>query len=140
MEFITVEQFKEQPKEVQKVFLDWWKPNNGDIYLDVYENNNVMECCHHIKFMNNEDVKNMKEDGDAIPLFTEGQLRKFISDKLCCENIEVIANVLTCQYEMNLYTKISSLICERQIERLGDNILQAYWKAACMVAKEELDG
>lgn len=32
MEFITVDQFEEQSKEVQKVFLDWWKPSVGDIF------------------------------------------------------------------------------------------------------------
>ena len=41
MEFITVEQFKEQPKEVQKVFLDWWQPRVWDIFIfntDEYDN------------------------------------------------------------------------------------------------------
>ena len=114
MEFITVEQFKEQPKEVREVFLDWWQPSIGDIFIfttDEFDNSDsnigVLASDKQIKITNTSKGKY------RIPLFTEGQLRKFISDKL---------------------------ICERQIERLGDNILQAYWKAACMVAKEELDG
>lgn len=131
MEFITVEQFQEQPKEVQKVFLDWWKPSNGDIYLDVYKNNNVIECCHHIKFMNNEDVEHMKVDNDAIPLFTEGQLRKFIEDK---ENIKVqsMFDIFSLEYALLINSKGTMLA------RTGtDDLLEAYWKVACMVAKEE---
>lgn len=130
MEFITVEQFKEQPVEVQKVFLDWWKPSNGDIYLDIYKNNNVIECCHHIKFMNNEDVEHMKVDNDAIPLFTEGQLRKFIEDKL---NIKVqsMFDLFSSEYALLINAKGNMLI------RTGtDDLLQAYWKVACMVTKE----
>jgi hypothetical protein len=135
MEFITVEQFKEQPVGVQKVFLDWWKPSNGDIYLDVYKNNNVIECCHHIKFMNNEDVEHMKVDNDAIPLFTEGQLRRFIEDKTghkvdCCFYGEKY-DINTCEDD-GLYIK--------KYEDIDDDLLQAYWKVACMVAKEGLNG
>ncbi|MDU3526431.1 hypothetical protein [Clostridium sp.] len=132
MEFITVEQFKEQSKEVQEVFLDWWKPSNGYIYLDVYKNNNVIECCHHIKFMNNEDVEHMKVDNDAIPLFTEGQLRRFIEDKTghkvdCCFYGEKY-DINTCEDD-GLYIK--------KYEDIDDDLLQAYWKVACMIAKEE---
>ncbi|MDB1924076.1 hypothetical protein PMY56_13555 [Clostridium tertium] len=136
MEFITIEQFKEQPKEVQKVFLDWWKPSNGDIYLDVYKNNNVIECCHHIKFMNNEDVEHMKVDNDAIPLFTEGQLRKFIEDKT---NGKVES-----YYAWDYYTiAIRNTGCggdDQQCDTEETNLLQAYWKVACMIAKEGLNG
>ena len=130
MEFITVEQFKEQPKEVQKVFLDWWKPSNGDIYLDIYKNNNVIECCHHIKFMNNEDVEHMKVDNDAIPLFTEGQLRKFIEDKLNIK-LQSMFDLFSSEYALLINAKGNMLI------RTGtDDLLQAYWKVACMVTKE----
>lgn len=140
MEFITVEQFQEQPVEVQKVFLDWWNPSDGDIYLDIYKNNNVIECCHYIKFMNNEDVNNMKEDGDAIPLFTEGQLRKFIEDKTECKNIELKGNIESNQYDLLCFKEIWSCCGEREYNKLGTNVLQAYWKVACMIAKEEPNG
>lgn len=145
MEFITVEQFKEQPKEAQKVFLDWWKPSNGDIYLDIYKNNNVIECCHHIKFMNNEDVEHMKADNDAIPLFTEGQLRKFIEDKDGCL-LDIKVENLHDNY--NDYTVIGWEIKElehgKEFGRVlfedcikAEGLLQLYWKVACSVAKEE---
>lgn len=139
MEFITVEQFKEQPIEVQKVFLDWWKCDYGDLY---YYNEDPLEYKDFEIIDNNLECDIEGDFGyfkslGVIPIFTEGQLRKFIEDKFRCKNIEVIANVDTCQYEMYLYRKISSLSCERHIDGLGDNILQAYWKVACMIVKEE---
>lgn len=139
MEFITVEQFKEQPKEVQKVFLDWWKPSNGDIYLDIYKNNNVIECCHHIKFMNNEDVEHMKVDNDAIPLFTEGQLRKFIEDKTGME-IEILksSSARKCVGTMFYDRKENGNEPKYKVDEV--DLFKAYWKVACMVAKEEVDG
>ena len=33
MKFIEAEQFLEQPKEVQKVFIKWWKENLEDFDL-----------------------------------------------------------------------------------------------------------
>lgn len=32
MRYITAEQFKGQPEEVQKVFLDWWEPELYDLF------------------------------------------------------------------------------------------------------------
>lgn len=144
VEFITAEQLKEQPKEIQKVFLDWWKPSNGDIYLDVYMNNKVIECCHHIKFMNNEDINYMKEDNDAIPLFTEGQLRKFIEDKT-----SGIVKLIQWHIEDGQISKRGYVIdilrkneyhVTYHYQDLGGDLLQAYWKVACIIAKEEVDG
>ena len=139
MEFITIEQFKEQPKEVQKVFLDWWKPSIGDIFsfiIDEYDNS---DC--NIGVLSSEKqirITNTSKGKYRIPLFIEGQLRKFIEDKTFCKSIEVFGNVETCEYDIYLYPGIYSHAHERKIESLGDNILQAYWKAACMIAKEEV--
>lgn len=133
MEFITVEQFKEQPKEVQKVFLDWWKPSIGDIFQfeTVAFNNDdsiigVIGSKRHTKII---------EDGKGkyrLPLFTEGQLRKFIEDKTghkvdCCFYCEKY-DINTCEDD-GLYIK--------KYKDIDDDLLQAYWKVACMVAKEE---
>ena len=132
MEFITVEQFKEQPKEVQKVFLDWWKPSVGDIFIfntDEYDNSDSnIGVLGSIKQIN---ITRRSKGKYRIPLFTEGQLRKFIEDKTghkvdCCFYGEKY-DINTCEDD-GLYIK--------KYEDIDDDLLQAYWKVACMVAKE----
>lgn len=135
MEFITVEQFKEQPKEVQKVFLDWWKPSVGDIFqfeTVVFDNNDST-----IGVIGSKRQIKIAEDGKGkyrMPLFTEGQLRKFIEDKL---NIKAQFSIhfLTLDYVM-----ITDDSDKMWIHTGTDDLLQAYWKVACMIAKEEVDG
>lgn len=115
MEFITVEQFQEQPKEVQEVFLDWWQPSIGDLFSsDILIGMGV--------------ITSRKFDKDGyIPLFTEGQLRKFIEDK---KGKIVEVNLFCGGYSVvTAYRK-----CE--IYDLGKDLLQAYWKVACQIARE----
>lgn len=135
MEFITVEQFQEQPLEIQYEFLKWWSWDSRYIcdYDLVQINNQVMLYKDYLK-------EGCSKDDAFYPLFTEGQLRKFIEDKTFCKSIEVFGNVETCEYDIYFYPGIYSHTHERKIESLGDNILQAYWKVACMIAKEEVDG
>ncbi|MCR1953062.1 hypothetical protein NSA50_18850, partial [Clostridium sp. DSM 100503] len=75
MEFITVEQFKEQPKEVQKVFLDWWEANLSDFDLIGYMGNSTAykECFPSL--VRNVATICFEMGIEIAPLFTEGQLR-----------------------------------------------------------------
>ncbi|WP_195954773.1 hypothetical protein [Clostridium tertium] len=137
MEFITVEQFKEQPVEVQKVFLDWWKCEPFNIYAwcwNLKDNKwSIESCCNQIQA---DTINKGKTIGDIIPLFTEGQLRKFIEDKT---NGKVES-----YYAWDYYTiAIRNTGCggdDPQCDTEETNLLQAYWKLACMVAKEGLNG
>lgn len=133
MEFITVEQFREQPIEVQKIFLDWWECEPFDIYAwcwNLKDNKwSIESCCNQIQ----GDAINKSKDVN-IPLFTEGQLRKFIEDKL---NIKAQFSIhfLTLDYVM--ITDDSDKVW---IHTGTDDLIQAYWKVSCMIAKEEVDG
>jgi hypothetical protein len=137
MEFITVEQFKEQPVGVQEVFLDWWKPSIGDIFqfeTVVFNNDDSI-----IGVIGSKRQTKIIEDGKGkyrIPLFTEGQLRKFIEDKT---NGKVES-----YYAWDYYTiAIRNTGCggdDQQCDTEETNLLQAYWKVACMIAKEGLNG
>lgn len=123
MEFITVEQFQEQLEEVQKVFLDWWKCDFGDLY---YFNKNVGLINGELECSLNGDFDYFISIG-AIPLLTEGQLRKFIEDK---KGKIVEINLFCGGYSVvTAYRK-----CE--IYDLGKDLLQAYWKVACQIARE----
>ena len=146
MEFITVEQFKEQPLEVQKVFLDWWKCDYGDLY---YYNENPLKY-KDFKIIDNDlecevygDFDYFKKTG-VIPIFTEGQLRKFIEDKAECI-LDITVEDLIGNYRV--YTVIGWRIKESEngaefeeilIEEyaIENDLLQLYWRIACMVAKE----
>ena len=140
MEFITVEQFQEQPEEVQKVFLDWWKPKKLDVFVtldrytylaDKYED----EC---IKPIYVSDMWYQKEY--CIPLFTEGQLRKFIEDKT--DGIVKLvqwhihdSQVSKRGYAIDILRK-NEYHVTYHYKDLGEDLLQAYWKVACEIAKE----
>lgn len=132
MEFITVEQFKEQPVEVQKVFLDWWKPRIGDIFIfntDEYDNSDSnIGVLGSIKQIN---ITRRSKGKYRIPLFTEGQLRKFIE--------ESIGRIALIELDYDTYNIILRNRGKAYITGESD-LLQAYWKVACMIAKEEVDG
>ena len=145
MEFITVEQFKEQPKEVQKVFLDWWKPRVGDIFIfntDEYDNSDSnIGVLGSIKQIN---ITRRSKGKYRIPLFTEGQLRKFIEDKiggrLDVECSDILDNYQV--YDITVFgvngLGFEGISFERYVN--ADDLLEAYWKVACMIAEEEVDG
>lgn len=76
MRFIREYTFRSLPKEVQNVFLCWWKPSDGDLFW--WSKDRYIDCCCDDTFIDNTDVNNLKEDGDITLLFTEGQLRQFI--------------------------------------------------------------
>lgn len=136
MEFITVEQFKEQPKEVQEVFLDWWKCEPFNIYAwcwNLKDNKwSIESCCNQIQA---DTINKGKTIGDIIPLFTEGQLRKFIEGKT---GNKVDCNFYCERYDINICKDNGVII--KTYEDIDEDLLQAYWKVACMVAKEGLNG
>lgn len=60
MEYISAEEFLKQPKEVQKVFIDWWKPSQGDLYSDLYNNILVINIQLEVFASFANDIKNMR--------------------------------------------------------------------------------
>lgn len=136
MEFITVEQFKEQPVGVQKVFLDWWKPRIGDIFIfntDEYDNSDSnIGVLGSIKQIN---ITRRSKGKYRIPLFTEGQLRKFIEDNT---RYKIESILYRNGYDIYLCEDDGCYI--KEYESVDKDLFQAYWKVACMIAEEEVDG
>ena len=128
MEFISSEDFLKQDEKVQVVFLNWWKPSSGDLfqYRKLF---NVVDYCSGTTiqpFYNSYAV--FKKD--CIPLFTEGQLRKFIEDKTAMGTVNV-------DYFEGYRIKINiSINQSKYYKDLGNDLLHAYWKVAIEVAKE----
>ena len=131
MEFILAEDFLKQDEKVQVVFLNWWKPSSGDLfqYRKLF---NVVDYCSGTTiqpFYNSYAV--FKKD--CIPLFTEGQLRKFIEDKTAMGTVNV-------DYFEGYRIKINiSINQSKYYKDLGNDLLQAYWNVAVEIAKESLN-
>jgi len=134
MEYISAEEFLKQPIEVQKILIDWWKPEIFDlVYIRNYKNsdnviigieNDKIEIAENISLYNKERL---------IPLFTEGQLRKFIIDKKCIKlDIDFTEED---GYWITCYTNEEGYIT---YEELGFDIFKAYWLVVCGIVEEEL--
>lgn len=136
MEYISVEEFLKQPKEVQKVFINWWQPKLFDlIHIDYYSVNSIDTVISEkdIKKYGIEFFPN-GIDGDVIPLFTEGQLRKFIEYKKQCK-----IDIQNCEDATYLYLYDLNALEGMYLEEYAigtTDLLQAYWKVACEIAKE----
>ncbi|MGJ0843327.1 hypothetical protein [Clostridium tertium] len=82
----------------------------------------------HLKRLNSNII-------NTIPLFTEGQTRRFIEDKT---NTDTILGLSDCkEYVVALIKNDDDLY--KMIDTKETNLLQAYWKVACMIAKEAVD-
>lgn len=137
MEYIKVEQFLSQTKDVQDKFLNWWEPSIGDLYTYAIENEqdySELSCVTSI----NVAKQTKRNKGERIPLFTEGQLRKFIEEKT-----GGIVKVIQWHIEdSGLYKKGYSIdILSRDkysvnysYGNLGKDLLKAYWHIACSLA------
>lgn len=151
MEYISAEEFLKQPKEVQEVFIDWWKPSAGDligVQKDCIDSNWKNKIIYKIIAINEEDIFNSSSKGELledlkstyktdelIPSLTEGQLRKFIEDKT---GYKIVYNY---NYEGNIIVglkDIKSYGFIKEYETDEADLLQAYWKVACEIAKEQI--
>lgn len=158
MDFISAEEFLKQPEKVQKVFLDWWKPEVGDlvgIKMQCINSSWNTITKYKISCINEEDIFNYdsKEEllngfkilgehnysDEVILLFTEGQLRKFIEDKFCKDY--TVLEVIYCDSNMDWEYLIKLSITKsdyREFKTGEKDLLKAYWKVALILADEEV--
>ena len=150
MKYIKAEEFLQQPKEIQKVFLDWWQPEEFDIYV-----NKELEKHRVTQTDLEDDVCNYYLKTEYIPLLTEGQLREFIEDKTselakaqCRMKIEYKTkdeieenkrglNLIPLQSQEGYFIQITSTEFRGGIMKfhdLGTDLLKAYWQVACKIA------
>ena len=121
MEYISAEEFLKQPKEVQRIFLEYFDHEkmlflDGVIYFETF-----------------------KDEGKHIPLLTEGQLRKFIEDKTGYIDItlnDIADNTGNKNYEIECYPYIlyEGFGDSKEFNVWATDLLQAYWKVACEIA------
>lgn len=161
MEYISAEEFLKQPKEIQEVFLDNINLEQGDLYKDTADLT-VIESLDYINTGEEGTIYysvkgNMSDYSTIVPLLTEGQLREFIEDRIselakvqCKVKIEYKTkdkieenkcnpNLISLQSEEGYFIQITSTKFIGGIMKfcdLGTDLLVAYWKVACEVAKE----
>lgn len=137
MEYIKAEEFLKQSKEIQKVFINWWKCDFGDLYVDNREYERDKTYC-------DINCVNMNLEGDiegdweyfktiSTPIFTEGQLRQFIEDKGYGMELQYYDDK---SFTYSLY-EFQEGTGKRNIAFEGTS-LQAYWKVALQITKEEI--
>lgn len=136
MEFIKLEQFKEQPKEIQEVFREWWKPQMYDLFARDFGNNknSFLSKIYIGCIQDNETLINATKDKTWIPMLTEGQLRKFIEDKTG----KITFSSMTCCGDRFIEIENEEYHSHRREKIMDNNLLQAYWKYSCRVAVEGL--
>ncbi|MBN3402922.1 hypothetical protein [Clostridium botulinum] len=143
MNYISAENFLKQPKEIQEVFLNWWQPEFGDLFIEDYWDIdsiiNIVGCVPINKkhFEDYEGKIHYKTDL-VIPLLTEERLRRFIENKT---NSKIIYDYLDTigGYSIGLVlNKNSPTQNVKWFEDCGDNLLQAYWQVACIISQEEV--
>ena len=149
MEYISAEEFLKQPKEAQKVFKEWWKPEIGDlVYVDCIEDNAIIikkEVSNYygICLIKENAIVRHNIKCNLIPLFAEGQLRKFIEDKLNSK-IEIVYASKEGVRDENSYYRIEKVnFLDGDINKSvwkveTDDLLQAYWKVAIKIAEKEV--
>ncbi len=134
MEYISAEEFLKQPKEVQEVFLKWWQPSEGDLFIFDVNKLDFKECVLFVMDDYIRGINALYNPNECIPMLAEGQLRKFIEDKT--------GNKTTTEfYQITGYDiaiEDGTMIINDSFDGLGEDLLQAYWKVACEIAKEQL--
>jgi len=134
MEYISSEEFLKQPKEIQKVFLDWWKPQENDLfqcskfgrdivlsYDESRRDNEILSNCGGCCYGKNE----------VIPLFTEGQIRQFVEDAGYFITLNSTSNTY------NLFD-LKAGTHKKSFEYREKTILETYWKVALEIEKEKV--
>lgn len=145
MEFISVEEFRKQPVEVQKYFIDWFLENKSVTDLVQVELHPVAEIKLYsegfqdsklqFEYKKEYQFKGKKINGkyEITPLLTEGQLRKFIMGK--SNNIIVLTDYCdNSGYSIILNEKEGTE--QKCYKYLGVDLLQAYWKVAIQIAEQ----
>ena len=138
MDYISGKEFLNQSKEVQKVLLNWWQPNAGDLFNYKHR----FYCVDYsqgtvISPLNNASINTVFNKKECIPLLTEGQLRKFIEDKtdafmdIIIEDYKEECDELL--FRIEFWNNVKTTKCWEGNSSLmlwSKDLLQAYFKVA----------
>lgn len=139
MKFISAEEFLKQPIDMQKLFLDWWKCDLGDLFIKKFEYELNPRYCN-VLCINIDLESDIEGDWDylkqeSIPLFSEGQLRQFIED-ITKDKYDILYS-LKAKENIGFY-KYTENETQPTYEVETHDLLQAYWKVATEIASKEI--
>jgi hypothetical protein len=117
MNFISAEEFLKQSEKVQKILMDWWTPSWSDLVLDENQEYRLADSKYGVI-----------EKEKCIPLFTEGQLRKFIEEKLNSK-----LNLIDSAGFYNVQIGFEN---DRYYDTKCKDALEAYWQVTIKIAEE----
>lgn len=129
MNFISSEEFERQPKEVQNVFLEWWKPLVGDL---VYDKGSIVGVLVPVICIG--QYKTNIDKNKHIPLLTETQLRRFIEDKIC--NGKIATEYYEDGYKIFVLDPNFDEKSFNDFETDKTDLIEAYWDVACKIAND----
>lgn len=137
LSYIEAEQFLALDEKVQKVFIEWWDPEVGDLFehklLPSIKNIVVKKWNYLIKGFYNDNFENKKYH---VPLFRLDQLWSFIEEKTKLKSGINIYN--DTGYDIYFCCSNNSAKIKYIKKDLGTDKLQAFWKVAVEIAKEEI--
>ena len=144
MEFILEEEFLKQPKEVQNVINNSIKLNIGDrIYHKLSKKYYIYLGEYNEAFWNVFDLEDKCTSVICKDYFCrclcEGRLRKFIEDKTGGK-VEFYPDVYSGRRYYTIIIRETG--CggdDPTFEPYADDVLQAYWKVAVRIAKENIN-
>ena len=137
MNYITVEQFMGLSEEIRKVFIDWWQPKMHDLFLAKLGEIGDLKCCIGDKYTLEQITQN--KGVNKFPLFRLDQLWEFISTRYKHIGVNNYSPTIE-HYEWNVKLFKSMKQLEPDIEVTEKDLLQAFWEAAVLVAKEKVRG
>jgi hypothetical protein len=148
MEYIWANEFEREPIEVQEELKVWFLDNikgfelfakplskeDGHSYENlIYVYGENKELTFLSLMHGNYVTKGIYNLNKFVPMFTEGQLRKFIEDKTNC-NLGILPNSTFNE----LYLANKDNLRRTVKEFIGSkDILRAIWELACEIIKEE---
>lgn len=147
MKYISAEEFLKQPEEVQKIFINWWQPSLGDLYVK----DNYLKALPHCVWQSDNGLifpirgSLWEEKKKCIPLLTEGQLRKLVEYKINSK-IEIVfvdkegVDGEESYYRIERVHYLDGNLKDSVWITNETDLLQAYWKVALEIAKQEIKG
>lgn len=137
--YISAEEFLSLDKEVQKAFIDWWKPKRFDLFNCIphgMENRENLSILNYYTNTRGIEFYYLGFDGilksECIPLLQTHQLIDFIEEKT---NYKI--NITYCSEGYYLEKVITDEFYENIIDEfLGHDLMNALFKISIIIAKQ----
>lgn len=134
MKLLSLGEFKDLPLSMQKIMIRWWSVSGGDLFIRSYSDR--VPDLEVVNNSNRLDIVRLKEEfvnsnlpsSEVYPIFSEYELRKFLSDYGYQFEIK--------NWRREGYHVFCYLNDRIHISSKSNSLLGAYWDACIKVLKE----